>query len=318
MAKKSKAAAPKIEVRTITSQDEWLRWRREDVTASGAPALLGAHPYQTAFGLFLEKTGQEKPKEESGPLRRGRLMEGPALQILREDYPDYTFERANTYHRDPALRFGATPDIIAMHPKRGKGVVQVKSVAPQVFRAHWQREDGIIEPPLYAICQAICEHHLVDDAEWCAVAPIVVGFGVECPLIEIPLDKNAPRLLANMKDAIADFWKSVKDGKAPEFDYEKDGERIAALYGISNGQTIDLSRDNRIGELLTEDDKQKEIEKAATEKRKAIKAEVLAKMGAAEVAYHPEWDLTFKTQERRAYEVKATSFRVMRAKRKAV
>jgi putative phage-type endonuclease len=311
-AKKTTGSAGKIEAREITSREEWFAWRRQDVTASAVAALLGAHPYQTAFGLYEEKTGVAEPQEESGPMRRGRLMEPVALQILREDYPDIRFEPSKTYYRDPVLGFGATPDIDAFCQKRGRGLVQVKSVAPQIFNSEtWNKGET---PPLFVLCQAIAEHHLVGDAKWAAVAPVVAGFGIECPLIEIPLDNNAPRVLANMREAVAEFWAKVATKTPPAFDFKKDGARIAALYEATTETTIDLSRDNRAiaahGELIYV----RERKKLIVAEEEALKAEITAKMGPHEVAYIGEGRvLTNKTQHRKGYTVEPSSFRVIRA-----
>ena len=47
----------KIERWAITSEAEWLEWRRNDVTASVVGALFGLHPYETVFGLYARATG---------------------------------------------------------------------------------------------------------------------------------------------------------------------------------------------------------------------------------------------------------------------
>lgn len=316
-------ASAAIETRKIESEADWLVWRRQDVTASAAAGLLGVHDYVTAYRLFLEKTGAEPDSIETAPMRRGRYMEDVALRILTEEHPEIKFWRPGVYLRDPAHRLGATPDLYAICPRRGFGIVQIKSVAEPVYRAKWGRgvDGGPDDLPIWIGIQAAIEASMAEHegqrAQWAAVAPIVVGFAIDCPLIDIPLDSNAPRVLTAIRQASLDFWAKVEEGVAPEFDYAKDGERIAALYGVSNGETIDLSGNNRIPELLERDEVLRETEKAATDERKTIKNEVLAIMGAAEVAYHPVWDLTYKTTHRKAYEVKATSFRAMRAKRKA-
>ena len=46
-----------IEQLAIESREQWLAMRRQDITASTAGALLGLHPYVTAYSLWAEKTG---------------------------------------------------------------------------------------------------------------------------------------------------------------------------------------------------------------------------------------------------------------------
>jgi len=329
-AKKTAPAASKIESREITSEAEWFAWRKQDVTASASPALLGIHNYQTAYGLYLEKRGEAPDIEESPPMKRGRLLEPIARKLLRENHPEIKWWTPNIYLRDPVARIGATPDEFGTTPDGAVLVTQIKSVAEFVFRAQWkgqiEGDRDAIEPPLWIVVQAVQEAHLYE--QWlrsigdntpvrAAVAPLVVGFGIECPLIEIPLDNNAPRVLANIKKATLDFWKCVGTGVPPEFDYAKDGERIAALYGVTTGETIDLSRDNRIFEVHDALIAARADKKDATAREDAAKNEILAKMGPAEVAYLGEGrQLSAKQQSRAEHFVKASTFRVIRASKK--
>ena len=101
-----------IETRTIKSREEWLKWRKEDVTASAAAALLGLHPYTTLLQLYMDKTGIVPLEGDSPAMRRGRLLEPLALELIREARPDWEVWKAEDYVRDPQHRLGATPDVI--------------------------------------------------------------------------------------------------------------------------------------------------------------------------------------------------------------
>jgi hypothetical protein len=57
-------------------------------------------------------------------------------------------------------------------------------------------------------------------------------------------------VLQNIRDAAADFWQAVATKTPPEFDFSKDGKRIAALYDTPIEGVIDLSKDNRIAAAL--------------------------------------------------------------------
>jgi hypothetical protein len=47
----------------IIIREQWLANRENDVTASAVAALVGTHPYQTAFGLHMLKTGQRGSRD---------------------------------------------------------------------------------------------------------------------------------------------------------------------------------------------------------------------------------------------------------------
>ena len=71
-----------------------------------------------------------------------------------------------------------TPDLFVECPERGRGIVQIKSVEGSIFRKKWRDpETNEIAPPLWIAVQGIVEAHL-DGAQWAAVAPLVVGFGM--------------------------------------------------------------------------------------------------------------------------------------------
>ena len=67
-----------IERKTFTSRDEWLEWRKQDVTASSIGALFNCHPYTTALRLYAEKRGTDFLVEDNKAMRRGRWLE-PAV-----------------------------------------------------------------------------------------------------------------------------------------------------------------------------------------------------------------------------------------------
>ena len=71
----------------------------------------------------------------SPAMRRGRLMESVALEVIKEMHPDWDVRPANEYLRDPAHRIGATPDFYASTPK--PAVIEAKSVEPGVLQRTW-------------------------------------------------------------------------------------------------------------------------------------------------------------------------------------
>lgn len=300
----------KIAVDPVSGREEWLALRKRDVTASAAAALFGVHPFMSGFTLWQSKTGGVDD-EDTPPMRRGRLLEPVAVELLREERPEWLVERGAHYWRDPEARLGATPDVLAECRERGPGIVQIKSVEPGVFRRRWRGEDGAIEVPLYVAVQAVIEAHLTG-AQWCAVAALVVSHGVDLHVLDVPLH---PGLIMAIEKRIADFWQIVDSGEMPPFDYAKDGAAIAALFAHENGQTVDLSGDNRLRELFEERERLAADKKQAEARIDEINAEARAKLGEATFGTLPGWTVSAKTVERRAYTVAASSYRRLVIKR---
>src|SRR6185295_18958172 len=111
----------------ITSENQWHNLRAQNIGCSEVGALLGVHEYQTAYGLVARKLGL-LPKQEDNPvLKRGRLLEPVAKQLLKEIKPEWEQCYPAAYYHDDSIRFGATPDLL-VRCGRGLGVVQIKTV----------------------------------------------------------------------------------------------------------------------------------------------------------------------------------------------
>jgi hypothetical protein len=286
--------------------------RERDITASVAAGLLGAHPYVTPYALHMLKSGAiAADTEETAPMRRGKLLEQVAVQMIREDHPEITIQEypVGYYYRDPARRIGATPDVLATDAQGRRGVIQIKSVEPSIFRRDWRGENGDVDPPLWICIQAIIEAHLTG-AEWAAVAPMRVGFGVEIDLIPIPLHAG---IMERLQREVAEFWQRVEAGTPPDPDYGKDGALIARLFPNDDGTEIDLSSDNLIQQIVADLEASRADKKAAETREKVAKTGIQEKMGAARFARLADGRrISNQTIERKAYEVAASSYRMIK------
>lgn len=303
-----------IEVIRPADDAAWHAARRRDVTASQIGALFGAHEFMSLFELWMVKAGRiERTYKETPAMLRGLFVEAPAVDLLGKRHPDWRIEHnaaENIYYRDPAYRLGATPDVIAFDPVRGKGVVQIKSVEPSIYRAKWLDAEGEPDPPLWIALQATLEAYLTGSS-WAAVAPVVIGHGVDMPELEIPV---LPGVVEAMRKKSLAFWESIALGEEPAPDFTRDGEVIAALYGDGNPEhEIDLSTDNRIHELV--DNRAALAREVASLKAQIeeVDAEVKAKLGAAHVGWLGQGrKLVWKPQERAGFFTPATTIRPLR------
>lgn len=303
-----------VERHEIASREQWLALRQPDITASTIGAMLGIHEYLTPYELFALKTGLiEEDPEETPAMRRGRLLEPVAIELIREEHPDWIVAAPRAYYRDPAARLGATPDVIAEHPDRGMGVLQIKTVERSVFARKWRGDAGV-EPPLWIACQAAVEAHLVG-AEWAAVAAMTVGFGLDLHLVEVPL---LPALIERIRAEVAAFWRRVAENDPPPPDYGRDGDAIARVYADEGtGPEIDLTTDNRTTALLDLWDVRRADEKAAATDVRAIKAELLDKLGTAAGARTARGRLSAPLVRRAGYAVGPAEYRQLKLKESA-
>jgi predicted phage-related endonuclease len=314
-----------IERIQITDRQQWLELRKRDCTASTVGALLGVSEYQTRYGLWALKSGltAEEPDDPViddysitiSPMGRGTLLEDKAGELLRLLKPNWIVKKCNEYYRDPAARLGATPDFLANDPDTGDLIViQVKNPEQSIYRKKWRQDDGSIEPPIDYVAQAIVEAHLTG-ATRAYVGALIIGHQTEFRLIEAPIHEG---LIDHIRLKVAEFWAMVEAKTPPEFDYERDAGTIARLYGTDDESTIILDGWNAAVPLADEDAVLAEEIKGRADRRKAIKAEVLAKIGPAAIAMlDGRIFATARTVNKKAYAIAATSYRDLRIKRSA-
>jgi hypothetical protein len=309
---------PAVEIIRPRDRAAWLAARSTDVTASQVGALFGEHEYLSAYELWALKSGRlARSVEETPAMQRGRLLEPVAVQMLRERFPGWKIRHnaaENIYFRDPLWRLGATPDVIAERPldgtrRRELGVVQIKSVEASTFRRKWLDAAGEVEAPLWIALQATLEAHLVG-ASWAAVAPLVVGHGLDMPLVEIPL---IPGVVDAMRERAAAFWAMVLEGREPTPDFERDGPVIEAVYAGDPEAEVDLSTNNRIRPLMHARTQALASRAAAEREVDQIDAELKAALGDASVGHIGNGQrITWLTQKRDGYFVSPKAFRVLK------
>jgi hypothetical protein len=301
----------------ITSREEWLARRKQNVNASEIAALFGPeiHPFLTPYKLWALKC-EKIPDEEDKPiLRRGRLFEPVVVNILREDYPDWHLSPANVYYWDDETRLGATPDVYATRPADyGRGTVQIKTVGQFAFKRRWHDEHGNIAVPTWVAVQATVEAYLIG-ASWAGVAAMKLGDGgIEVVFIDIPLK---PHLIHRIEDLTGEFWRRVSANEPYDPDFGRDRKVVFDLYSEASGAIIDLTGDAELGEILSQRAQFKQVEKAgedATAQRKILDARIIHKLANAPGARFGSRVVTIKVVKKKSYTVKATQYPLVNVK----
>jgi predicted phage-related endonuclease len=309
-------APRRIEKIKIKSFEQWQQLRHRDVTASVVAAVTGFHPYETPAGLWHAKTSDEPLKIEDNPaMRRGRRLERVVAEIFLEENPGWTIKKAHVYLRDPKLRLGATPDFFARDPEGRRVIVQAKTVDPWEFKRGWTVEDTdgnpVVRPPLWIILQTLTEA-MLSNAHRGIIAALVVDGSLPLHLHEVERHRDAER---RIKEDVQKFWASVEAGKEPQFNYERDGALLAAMYPHDDGDELDLRADNRAPAVLEERETVMGQITSLKKRKDALDAELIAKLKDAPSAKINGWRLTFKEQTRAAHVVEESTFRVLRASR---
>lgn len=306
-----------IERIDITSREQWLGLRKQDVTASVVGALHGLHPFTSRLRLYKEKSGADLGEiAQNVRMRRGLVLELAVAQIVMQDNPTWRIFPAGVYLRDPDRRLGATPDFfIESDDELGLGVLQTKITTYRSFRQNWMDDDGSLVVPAWIVLQTTTEMMLAD-ATWGAV-----GCFIDDPFNPLEKDMYVFRLErhaageAKILADVAQFWDDVANGREPDVDAKLDGELVKLLYPSSDELiSVDLSGDNYLpGALAAREDAKARIasDQAFVDE---VDTYLKGKMGAAEIAFLSGFTVTLKTVHKKSYTVPATSYRQLRVK----
>lgn len=295
-----------VERYRCADRTEWLARRKHDVTASQIGALVGCHPYVSAAELWLEKHGHAPDPEESPAMRRGRLLEPVALAALMEERPTWEVAANGlTYFADRKCSIGCTPDAFALDPERqGRGIVQVKSVAPSVFKSTWRDMDGEFAAPYWIQLQAITEAELTG-CSWAVVVVLVIGFGIDLHVLDVDLKPGAYQ---HLQRKVKEFMALTA---MPDLDYGKDGDLVRRIerHDAENLVVADLSGDNELVDACFERARLKDTISQAEAALVAYDTQIRHKMDAYKKAVAGPWRIGFPLIDGKAYTVKARQYR---------
>jgi predicted phage-related endonuclease len=296
-----------VERRTITGRDEWLQWRKQDVTASRVGALFGVHPYETALRLYAEKRGVDFPDADNKTMRRGRWLEPAVAMAVEEERPEWQLKAPKVYLRDPDLRLGCTPDYFIDGDPRGLGVLQCKTVAPSVYARDWL---GGSEIPFWIVLQILVECMLSDAAFGVVAALLVDPHAMEVAVLSVP---RHPDSELKILVAVRNFWRNVAAGLEPDPDFSRDAETIRLLMPKEQpGKTIDCSGMNELPVKLDERAQLMARIKGDEARCEEIETEIKFLMNDAEVLTGLNgWRISYRSEDRKEYTVKARSSRVL-------
>lgn len=296
----------------ITSRAAWLARRKLNVNASEAAGLFGPdiHPYWTPYKLWAAKSGKLPDEEDNPVLRRGRKFEPVAIEILKEDHPDWQLNKTELYFWDDETRIGCTPDVDGVRPENayGHGIVQIKTVGQFAFKRKWHDEHGDIAVPTWVAVQASIEAYLTG-ASWAGVGAMKLGDGgIEVLYIDIPLK---PHLIHRIEDLTGELWRRVASGEPFDPDFGRDRKVVFDLYEGGDEGIIDLTGDAELEDILDQRAGYKQLEKTgadAADARKDLDARIMHKLANATGARCGVRVVTIKVVKKKPYTVKATQY----------
>jgi putative phage-type endonuclease len=258
-------------------KEEWLSLRRKNINSTEVAALFGCSPYTTAFELWhRKKDDTEVSFDMNDRVKWGMRLEKSIAEGVAEEQ-GWQVRKIDEYMFDDVLRLGASFDFEAATPE-GSAVLEVKNVDSLIAKQNWLvNDDGSVEAPPHIEIQVQVQL-AVSSLPFAYIAALVGGNRVF-------LIKRTPdaKIIDAIKEKVVQFWASIVANKAPAPDFAQDASFISELYSYAEaGKLFDATGDKSISDLALQYKDASAAEKVADEKKKAIKAELLVKIGDAE------------------------------------
>lgn len=280
------------ETLAYTTEAAWLQARQQDVTSTESAALFGMSPYTTHFELWHRKQSGAAPEFKTNErMRWGNRLEAAIAHGIAEEQ-GWKVEPMKDYMRLPDLRAGASFDFRITSLPNGPAHLEIKNVDYLAFRDGWiEHDDGTIEAPEHIEMQ-VQHQMMVSGYKTAYIGAFIAGNrGV------VIKRERDDQVIAAIRQAIADFWRTVELDMRPEPVMPGDAEAVIRLNQYAQpGKILDASTDEKIAALVAKYKDAAATEKNAAEDKEAAKAQLFEAIGDAEKVLLTGWTISAALQ----------------------
>lgn len=287
------------------SKEQWLWERRKTIGGSEIGAILGLNGFQSAYALWLEKTGQKAPFEGNQQTEVGTELEDLVARIFSRK-SGLAVKRTNYIWRNtnyPALH--ASPDRLVVG--RDAGLECKTTSAFNLGKFHGE------DFPAQYYAQAVQYMAVTEKEEW-FIAVLVLGTNVfhiyhltridgqEKPdFCEASLYVSDAEIAA-LNEAAEAFRECLMNKTPPALDgSEATTEALNEQYAGGGGQITLFGRDGLVAQWfdLTEQEKQ------LKERKQEIRNILCGDLGDNEVGLFGNRKVSWRSQARTSFDSKA-------------
>lgn len=282
-----------------------LEERKSGIGGSDAATILGINPFETAFGLYLEKRG-EAPAKADDFLKESRYW-GSALEpVVCDRYADETGYKLQKVNQ--LIRSDKYPFMIATIDRKVVGEDRrIGFEAKTAVRADGWGDSGSSEIPPYIMCQV--QHYLAVTGYDVWDLGVLIGNRDYRSYRITPIQTIIDQLI----EAEEEFWDRVEHGVPPEPQWQSAATTrlIKNLYPGTNGTVVQLPPvAQKYHDVLTDAQEQAKLYQGVID---GCKNRIAMLMGEAAIGLLPNQSAyTRKEQERKEYTVATSKFLVTR------
>lgn len=276
---------------TPTNTEHWLAMRKQDVTSTESAALFGMSPYITQFELWhAKKSGQAREFKTNERMTWGNRLEAAIAHGIADDM-GWEIEPMKDYFRLPELRAGSSFDF-RITSLDAPAHLEIKNVDYLAFRDGWiEHDDGTIEAPEHIEMQ-VQHQMMVSGYPRAFIGAFIAGNrGV------VIMRERDEAVIAAMRAAIAEFWRTVDAGEEPAPVMPGDAAAVIRLNQYAKpGKILDAGSDADITALVEKYKVASTAEKRAEEDKEVAKAQLFERIGDAEKVLLEGWTISASLQ----------------------
>lgn len=248
------------------SHSEWLRLRGKGIGGSDIAAIAGLSPWRSPLAVYVEKTGEVRPEEETEAMRWGTILEAVIADEFKRRHPEYMVRRVNAILQHPEV-----PYFLANIDRE----VRQKGAEPMVLEikttSAWQAGRWRDDVPDHVMCQV--QWYLGITGWRKGIVAVLIG-GRDYREIEVERDDE---IIGYLHEIGRRFWEEHVVPRIPPAAEASDSETLEQIHPESNGETIELPPTAL--DLIERYDQAYERFKEAKDELDAVKAQLQALLG---------------------------------------
>jgi putative phage-type endonuclease len=252
---------------SIRDEAHWHELRAKHIGGSDVAALFDLSPYATRWQLWMEKAGKISPEDlsDNKAVQAGKFLEAGIANWAAHSWSMKIDKVVDYFTMDDCEGMGATFDYIT----QDGAPVEIKWSA----RGYgWSYEgDQITEAPENYLLQVQHQISFTDsDHAW-----LIALIDHEPRRMKVPRNEA---IISAIKAEVSAFWQSIRDGKEPAVDLERDVSALTKLLGTLPKSDIALEEEH--AHLFAAYKAAKALEKKAVAEADEAKAQILIKVRA--------------------------------------
>ncbi len=289
---------------TITEKQRAQRAR--GLGASDSPIALGLSRYKSPADLAMEKRSDVGMDDDRGSLaaKVGTHFEEPIAQMVAEQLGVRLVSPTSTFKHPGGILF-CNPDRFVERCARGEPIIEIKWTS---LVDRWGDEgDGPDGIPADVYTQ-VCHQMACTDAPEAHVAVMLNGFGTpRLKVYRIPRDDS---LIGALVDRLHAWWEShvVRGDPLPQMHDHLTDEVYKRVRRVPS-KIVEID-----AQLVTDYEAAKRAANEARKEAERMKGRLVAALGDAEAGLCDFGKVTYFASERKGYEVKPSTVRVLRVK----